>query len=320
MLFSKIIKKKFDAVLGRYEEDPAMFFYSVTDFKGLNRTAMNITADHQIELQGAFYYYHEIDPDKLVVFDHGIGSGHRAYLKEINMLAREGYTVYSYDHTGCADTGGKGIMGFAQGVNDLDHVLTVLKQDERFKGKNIRLAGHSWGGYSCMNVAQFHPEVTHVVSLAGFLSAKALVEQYLPSFVMKYSGEVMDREREINPRYADLDATESLLKTKAKVFHIQSTDDEMVKYDLCYRPLEKALKNRDNTVLVTLENHGHEPQLSEEAAHAVEAMSKQLKKLNSRNKLNTEAERENFRKSYDWDRLSEQDERTWNMVFDFLRD
>ena len=180
MLFSKIIKKKFDAVLGRYDGDPAIRYGELSDFPELKSQSFDIAGDNNVTLKGYFYFYDEMDPERLIVFDHGIGAGHLAYLREIEYLAKNGYTVYSYDHTGCVSTGGTGILGFAQGVNDLDHVLTALKNDARFANVPRKIMGHSWGGYSAMNVAALHPEVTHIVSFAGFLSAKSLVEQYIP--------------------------------------------------------------------------------------------------------------------------------------------
>ena len=317
MLFSKIIKKKFDEVLGRYEKNPAYYTFSLKDFNNLQAREHNILADRGVELQGRFYYYGDFDAMNLVVFDHGIGEGHEAYLKEIEMLCKAGYSVYSYDHTGCANTKGSGILGFAQGVNDLDHVLTSLLQE--FKYKTVKLIGHSWGAYSAMNVVAFHPEVTHVVSLAGFLSAKALCEQYIPKPFLKYSSEVMAREREHNPNYADLDARESLLKSKAKLLHLQSKDDKMVLYELSLIPLSYALKDRPNTTFVSLENRNHGPQLCDEACIAFDAMKEEEAKLMKKHQLDTKEQQEAFKKNHNWSLITKQDPKIWNQIYSFLQ-
>ena len=281
MLFSKIIKKKFDAVLGRYEGDPNIVYPTMTDFPNLKREFHPIQADNQVELQGYFYYKDTFNPQNLIVFDHGISAGHEAYLNEINMLAQHDYTIYSYDHTGCVLTGGSGILGFAQGINDLDHVITDLLSDAKLNISSLKLMGHSWGAYASMNVAALHPEVSHVVSLAGFLSARSLIEQYIPKPFLKYSEEVMERERQHNPKYADMNALQSLQKTNCALFYIQSKEDEKVKFELGYKPLFAAFQNRKNTQFVAVENHAHDPQ---------------------------RMPNQDFK----------QDEQTWNLIFNFL--
>ena len=260
MLFSKIIKKKFDAVLGRYEGDPAITYPKIEDFPNLNRQYYPIQGDRQVQLEGYFYFKEAFNPDQFIIFDHGISAGHEAYLNEINMLAENGYTVYSYDHTGCVHTKGSGILGFAQGINDLDHVVSALLKDSTLQIQKVRLMGHSWGAYASMNVAALHPEVTHIVSLAGFLSARALNEQYIPKPFLKYSDEVMDRERQHNPKYADMNALDSLKKSDCALFYIQSKEDQKVKFELGYEPLYNAFHDRKNTQFVAVENHGHDPQ------------------------------------------------------------
>ena len=316
MLFSSIIKKKFDAVLGRYDGDPALHYDAVSDFPQLCRESFDIAGDRNVTLKGAFYYEGAFRPEKLIVFDHGIGAGHLAYLREIAYLAEHGFTVYSYDHTGCVSTGGSGILGFAQGVNDLDHVLTALQQDPRFRGVPRKLIGHSWGGYACMNAAALHPEVTHVVSLAGFLSAKTLVEQYIPKAFLKYSPEVMDRERQHNPRYADLDARDSLKKSKTKLMHLQSRDDTKVLFELGCQPLSEALKGRPGTEFVVLDHRNHDPQRTEAAAAANLAMLRDLKQ--QRKRLTTDAARQAFRDAQDWAQIGEQDPEIWGKILTFL--
>ena len=316
MLFSKIIKKKFDAVLGRYDGDPALHYESLSDFPELKSQPFDMEGDRNVVLKGAFYYLDTLQPEKLIVFDHGIGAGHLAYLKEIDYLARNGYTVYSYDHTGCVSTGGTGILGFAQGINDLDHVLTALQKDSRFASVPRKLMGHSWGGYACMNAAALHPEVTHVVSLAGFLSARSLVEQYIPKAFLKYSGEVMDRERQINPDYADMDARESLLKSQTRLMHLQSRDDTKVKFELCCEPLSAALAGRPHTEFVAVDRKNHDPQRTEAAAAANAAMLRDLQK--QRKALKTPEQLAAFRSTYDWDQITEQDSSIWQKIFDFL--
>ena len=316
MLFSKIIKKKFDAVLGRYDGDPAYHYDSLSDYPELSSQPFDIPGDRNVVLKGAFYYVGALQPEKLIVFDHGIGAGHQAYLKEIAYLANSGYTVYSYDHTGCVSTGGTGILGFAQGINDLDHVLTALQQDPRFSAVPRKIMGHSWGGYACMNVAALHPEVTHVVSLAGFLSARSLVEQYIPKAFLKYSAEVMERERQHNPKYADMDARESLGRSQTRLLHLQSRDDIKVKFALSSEPLTAALAGRPHTDFIVVDHKNHDPQRTEAAEAANAAMLRD--QAQQRKQLKTPDQQAAFRSHHDWNRIREQDPAVWEKILAFL--
>ena len=339
MLLSNFIKKKFDAVLGRYEGNLEDYYFSQKDFpnikvesyniqgeckvsisENINKKSIDIKVDRPVNLVGNFYYYGEMNPNRLIIFDHGIGAGHMAYFKEIELLAQKGYTVYSYDHCGCVASGGDGIMGFAQGINDLDHVLSAILGDPRFKDVKIKLVGHSWGGYNAMNNARLHDEVTHVVSLAGFLSARLLIEQYLPKFVMKYADEVMERENKQNPKYANMDARESIARSRVKLLHIQSKDDSMIKYDMSYTALESGLKGRESTVLMSVNNRDHDPFYTEKAVKLENEKISQQRILKKKGKLSTKEEQDAFRQSYDWNAMSEEDMDIWQEIFDFLED
>ena len=77
MLFSNIIKKKFDAVLGRYDGDMTQYYYSPSDFPDIHAEQLDIKGNHGL-LRGSFYFYGNLSCEKLVIFDHGTGAGHLA--------------------------------------------------------------------------------------------------------------------------------------------------------------------------------------------------------------------------------------------------
>ena len=317
MLFSSIIKRRFDAVLGRYDVDEAVYTYKVQDFDGLQASQLDIDGPHGC-LRGYFYYHNEPNMDKLIIFDHGVGSGHTPYLPSIYQLVSAGFTVYAYDHTGCAASDGEGILGFAQGIADLDCVLTSLQNSGYISSSGVRLIGHSWGAYSSMNIAGFHPEVTHVVSLGGFLSARSLIEQYLPWFVKHYSDEVMDRERIINPQFADMDARDNLSKTKARVLHIQSTDDKKVFFNLCTPLLQDALSDNKNIEYLIVEGKNHDPQLTYDASVLHTQMEHDLDQFHKHNPQATLSDSRAFLDAHDWKAMSVQDPFIWETICEFL--
>ena len=312
-----VVKKKIDDLLVRYDGILAAYYFSPLDFPEIKSEKFNVKGSKGI-LRGNFYFYDDFNADKFIIFDHGIGAGHLAYFKEIEYLARNGYTVYSYDHTGCVESDGDGIGGFAQGVCDLDHVVTAIENEKRFEGKDIKVMGHSWGGYSVMNVVSKHPEITHVVSLSGFISARSFIEMFLLEDEMKYIDKLMEEERSKNPEYADLNAIESLKNSKAKFLYVQSEDDNIVKYDKCEPVLKEALKDREGTYFVTMTGRGHNPQYMDEAVVALNKMQADLISLTEKNKLNSKKEQEDFKNSQDWDLITKQDDKLWDKIICFL--
>ncbi|MGN1347223.1 MAG: hypothetical protein ACI4V1_10600, partial [Eubacteriales bacterium] len=105
MLFDKQIEKKYrEQLFNRYDENGAVFYFSAADFPGLTAEPYSFSGGAGHTLKGAFYHYGSPIADRILVFDHGMGGGHRAYMKEIEQLARHGYLVFAYDHTGCMES------------------------------------------------------------------------------------------------------------------------------------------------------------------------------------------------------------------------
>jgi protein-tyrosine-phosphatase len=91
MIFSKRIQAIYKMqVFMRADDTGLVFYFSSDDFPGLHRKPYTFTAKAGHKLHGNFYSYHNPIPGRLVVFDHGMGGGHRAYMREIEELARHG--------------------------------------------------------------------------------------------------------------------------------------------------------------------------------------------------------------------------------------
>ena len=85
MLFEKQIKAAFRArVHVRADDTGAIRYFSPEDFEGLSVSPYSFPAHEGHTLQGYFYSYGEPSiPNRIVIFDHGMGGGHRSYLREI---------------------------------------------------------------------------------------------------------------------------------------------------------------------------------------------------------------------------------------------
>ena len=91
----QILKAYSDFAFTRYDDCDTVFYFSAADFPGLKSEPYRFASSLGHELKGYFYYYDGCREDRLIVFDHGMGGGHAAYMKEIELLAKKGYLVFS---------------------------------------------------------------------------------------------------------------------------------------------------------------------------------------------------------------------------------
>lgn len=317
MLFEKTILNTYKGMMHtRCDDVETVFYFSADDFEGLNCESYAFYTSTGYRLQGYVYAYANPILQKLVVFDHGFGGGHRAYMKEIEMLCRRGYTVFAYDHTGCMESEGKSPNGMAQSLCDLNDCLNAIKEDARFAGYDISVMGHSWGGFSTLNISAIHPEVSHVVVLSGFVSVEELVNSFFSGIMKGYRKVIMELERRSNPVFVQYDATESLKGSNAKVLLIYSDNDPLCRrrhYDL----LRAALDGKESIRFMLVPNKGHNPNYTEDAVGYLGEFSKARGKL-LRRKGVTQAEKQAFVKSFDWSRMTAQDDKVWEEIFKAL--
>ncbi len=319
MIFEKQIEKVFRSTLyRRCDDDGSTFYFSHKDFKGLEAQPYTFVSSMGNTLKGYFYSYEYADESRLIVFDHGFGGGHRSYMKEIEMLCRQGYKVFSYDHTGCMESEGENTNGFAQSLRDLDDCLTALKKDESVNTSDISVIGHSWGGFSAMNIAALHPDITHIVVISGFISVEEMVKQNFSGLLKGYRKYILGIEHQANPDYVGYNGVNTLSKTDAKVLLVYSSDDGLVKKEIHFDALKNGLAGKENIEFLLVDGKGHNPNYTREAVKLLgeyaDAKGKALKK----NLLQTKEQKEKFKNSFNWDKITEQDEKVWEKIFETL--
>ena len=315
MLFQKQIEKMYRSNLFlRNDNANGIFYFSPGDFPGLQAHPYEFSAKAGHILKGYFYHYEDPVPGRLIVFDHGMGNGHRAYMREIERLAREGFLVYAYDHTGCMASGGEHTNGFGQSLSDLDDCISAIKQIDKLKRRRIGVVGHSWGGFSTMNIAAFHPEITHVVSMSGFISIPIMVAQTFSGPLKAFRKPILELERRANPDYADLDSRWSIWFSKANYLLIYSADDPVVRKNPHYDMLFNCFARRYNVKLLLVEGKGHNPSYTKEAVKLKDAFFKDFQKAVKRKKLETPEQQKAFMSRYDWKAMTEQDEYVWKEI------
>lgn len=317
MIFEKQVVKSYKGMMHtRCDDTETAFYFSPADFHGLQVTSHRFQASTGHTLQGYFYQYENFLPDRLIVFDHGFGGGHRAYMTEIELLCSHGYRVFAYDHTGCMESGGDSPNGLAQSLCDLNDCITMLKADSHFAKTDISVVGHSWGAFSTLNITALHPEISHIVAMAGFVCIEELIGTFFPGILKGYRNAIIALEKASNPQFSSYDAVETLSKSKTKALLIYSDNDRMVQrrhYDI----LKTSLADKENIRFLLVSGKGHNPNYTEAAVKYLEEFSAARTKF-AQSKNLTKEKKQAFVSSFDWKRMTEQDAAVWNEIFAHL--
>lgn len=317
MIFEKQIVNAYKGMMyTRCDDTETVFYFSPSDFPNLRVEAHLFKSSEGHDLQGYVYYYENPIPNRIVVFDHGFGGGHRAYMKEIEKLCKHGFLVFAYDHTGCMESGGDTPGGLAHSLCDLNDCITMIKTDKRFENLDISVVGHSWGAFSTLNIAALHPDVSHIVAICGFVSVEEMTKTFFSGLMKGYQKAVLNLEKELNPVFSRFNAIETLSASNVKALLIYSDNDQMcrrVHHDM----LKEALKNKQNVKIMLCHNKGHNPNYTEEAVRLVDEFGKARAKF-AKNKNATKEEKEKFVSSFDFDAMTVQDEKVWTEIFKHL--
>ncbi len=316
MLFRKKVEDLYKSqFFTRYDDTGLVKYFTHEDFEGLTATPYYIPSMHGHMLRGNFYAYRNYDPDRLVIFEHGLGGGHLAYMREIERLCRAGFRVFSYDHTGCMKSGGAHCGGFAQSLCDLDDCLKNLKADSNISIEHIYVMGHSWGGYATLNIAALHPDVEKIVVLAGFTSVERMLGQFFPWPLSGFRKHIFALESEHNPQYVNFDAVDTLQHADVKALLIYSDNDTLIQKKVHFDALYEALKQKPDIQFLLEHGKGHNPNYAAEALPHLTDLGKRMK---AAGKLASPEDKDLFKNSFDWEAMTKQDDTVWRSIIDFL--
>ncbi len=211
------------------------------------------------------YIYGADNNDKgLIVWSHGIGSGHEAYIGTIVKFVDLGWKVFAYDATGSGDSEGSGSRGLVQSAIDLDSALSFIEKDTRLSGMPVMLFGHSWGGYAVAAVQDFGHKIDAVVSVSGYNNAFEMLTDgaddvigEIPAAIDKPFMWVWNRLT--FGKYAELTALDGINKGSVPILIMHGDQDTVVGYD----PISIISKKQQITnpnaeyYVFTGENAGH---------------------------------------------------------------
>ena len=293
----------------RYNKEVGVPYYSYLDFKGLHQDTGIFVNSKNIDIHYFFYYYDNYRKDKIVLFCHGLGPGHTAYLAEIEALAKYGYRVLTLDFTGCGESGGKYLASMNNPTGDAIDLLNHLSLKEE-----VVVIGHSMGAFTALNLVHLRDDIHIAVIISGFLSISSLInsaikQRYIASRICKY-------ERKTNQAFYDLDNVQYLKNTKDHLFFIHSEDDQMVPYEIGLKAVESF--NNPNIKTFKVNNRKHNPNYTDEAVAYMNEVFGRYYTLIREKKIRTGNDKIAYFKDVSLPKLVEQDKNIINQIVDFI--
>ena len=305
-LIKRFYKKNF---LCRYDEDPAIPYFRGSDFPNLHMEENTFVNSKGIEIHYFFYYYDNYKKDKVVLFCHGLGPGHSAYLAEINETCKAGYKVLTLDYSGCGFSKGDSMWSVNAPARDVNELLNHLNLKEE-----IVLFGHSLGGYTALKTINIQKDITKAVVLSGFLSIENEMRGLTKSkFIAKRISSI---EKQIDKEYETIDNKDYLRNTKDKILFIQSTDDQMVPFTYALGEVKEY--NNPNVECVVVEGKKHNPNYTYDAVMYMNNTFYEYNTLIKNKTLNTVEKRKEFMSDKSIYKMTEQDPEIMGMIFKFI--
>lgn len=311
--------KKF--LIHRYDDNGYIKYFQFTDFKGLKAEKFSFRSGNNT-LVGNYYYYDGYKDDELIIFCHGIGGGHRSYMREIEHLCQCGYKVLAYDNTGCFDSQGESIICISQSLSDLDSAIRTLKSSGEFqKYKKVHVIGHSWGGFAAGNIANYHSDIDKIVVISGFVSVEQLIKAFLKGnkgVLKKHVFKtIYNFEKEMNPDYVGSSTLDALKSGNSEFLLAYSKDDPNVPFEYSIRYINENF-NCENVTQLIYEDRKHNPNYTLDAVTYMNDVFGKYKKVSKSLKMKTPEAKKEYFKDVDWLRMTNQDKDFWEQVCKFL--
>ena len=308
---SKAIDFYKKSILVRYDKDPSIPYYDVKDFPGLIKEEHSFKNSAGEEVKYFFYYRENYKKDKVVLFCPGMGPGHTAFFREIDLLSSHGYKVLTLDYAGTGESSGEIMSSMNSPTRDVAELLKHLNLKEE-----IISMGHSLGGYTALNIINLFDNIKTGVIISGFLSIylemKGIIK--LPVFARK----IAKFERDNLPEYASINNEQFLFKTDKHIMMIHSKDDKLVSYKNAAKIVE-SYKN-PHLKFVIVNGYNHNPHYSHDSViyynKALEGYKKLLKKYGY---SDLERRKEYF-SNISIEKMTNQNEEVWSQIFAHLEE
>lgn len=290
----------------RYDGSPAFPYWRAKDF-GVSEERFSFRSGKNL-LSGSRYFKEGVAPKALIVFFHGLGDGRASYIKEISLLAKEGYLVYAYDNTGSMESEGKTMISFDHTMQDQKAFFRWLDSDGLALHLPRYAIGHSWGGFGSLASSKRGYGIEKIVSLAGYTSIATNFLSHFPKWLSFLKPIVWIGSRFFEPRFGGTNVISLLKKSDAKVLYIQGSKDKIVLPRAGFISLRKAFYGDPRFKFIYVEGSGHSvfrAPSSEEYVHSL--LKKGLEEPNCDPSIRM-----------DLDKATKENMEVWKAIFDFF--
>ena len=227
-----IVKIMYDRQFRRSDKPKSSGYLRYGDIDGYDREMVRFKSGNNT-LVG--YIYGEENDKGLIVIAHGLGAGAESYLAETRYFVDNGWRVFSFDCTGSHESEGKGTIGLAQSVLDLDSALNYIGSDGRLHGLPIVLFGHSWGGYAVAAVLNYGHDIAAAASIAGFNAPMEILfeqaKKMMGAFAYVEYPFLWAYQTMLFGRAAQLTAVGGINSTDTAIMIVHGEEDQTISYD-----------------------------------------------------------------------------------------
>ena len=254
----------YDSIFARYDcgvaEYPTPLNSTVASRQTINyQSGKNLLSGYLYKYQG------ENDKNTLVIIAPGHNACGDSYIWQVHELLQYGWSVLTFDSTGCCNSEGKSAVGFPQELCDIKATLDYVENQNRFCYNDIVLLGHSRGGYAACCALSYDYDISAVISVSGVNSAMEGImstsTQYVGplaysnyGFLWLYQTMLFGNET-VNQR-----ADKAISQTDVPVLLIHGTDDQQIpidKYSIVSHKEQITSKNVEYFLRSLPDNSGH---------------------------------------------------------------
>lgn len=307
---NKILKIYLNKFCTRYDKDGIIPYLSEDDFTGLIKENFTFKNSSGLIVSYFYYFYKNYKTDKTILFLHGIGPGHTAYLREINELCKNGYKVLTLDYIGCDKSEGDSIYSINEPTKDVIELLDYLNLKEE-----IIVIGHSLGGYTALNVINLREKIKKAVVISGFYSLKSGLRAITKLNLMLHP--IIKYENNLLEDYSNIDNLAYLRNTDDKILFIHSLDDNIVSYKFSTGYIKRHVKNNNLSYLIN-DGKKHNPNYSMNAVSYMNKIFAEFNKKIKTKELKTFDDKKEYMKDKSPMEMTSQDEIVWEKIFNFI--
>lgn len=296
-------------IYGKRADGSLSIHYSLPSYyKNLNVERSYFLNNKRVRLSVYEYSLKGTNPEKIILFTHGVGAGHFYILRLINYLCEQGFRVIAYDQYASGTSEGYRLESMIQGAIDIKYAIRYVENKYH---QNFSLMGHSWGGFCSAQGLRYSKHIDKCLSIAGVDCEAEMINpklklRSLVVFIIKLVNSTK------YGKYAFYTSSGAFKKTNAKVMYLQGKADLVVLPKLTGYRYQKMFKNKPNIRIEMIDKKAHAPYVDYESQLKQGEVMKQFGLL-CKNLVPIEV-------FVDYEKTSIPDMNVYKLISDFFKD